>query len=167
METKEIKHYCVGFGYYGDCVVLVKKERPEWQKGFLNGVGGKLEKNESPLEAMIREFFEETGQLTTPDQWIHAGELIDPELVDACVHIFVCKLTGFQFRSIALTGAPKSADEEIIVLNIYLQVFLYHQSKKLLYNVMDLLIETYRIYTASIETMITNNHNFSSRIKKS
>lgn len=42
-------------------VVLIKKLKPEWQKGKLNGVGGKIEENESPLEAMRREFKEETG----------------------------------------------------------------------------------------------------------
>ena len=42
-------------------VVLIWKEKPAWQKGKLNGVGGKIEKGESPAEAMIREFEEETG----------------------------------------------------------------------------------------------------------
>lgn len=42
-------------------VVLIKKLKPEWQKGRLNGVGGKIEENETPLEAMRREFKEETG----------------------------------------------------------------------------------------------------------
>lgn len=42
-------------------VVLIKKLKPEWQKGKLNGVGGKIEENETPLEAMRREFKEETG----------------------------------------------------------------------------------------------------------
>ena len=166
METKEITQYCLGFGYYNDCVVLIKKERPKWQKGFLNGVGGKLEKNETALEAMIREFFEETGQMTTADQWIHAGELIDPSLTDASVHIFICKLTGYQFRSIYLNGSPEGSGEDLVILNVYLQAFLYHQSKKMLHNVLDLLIETYRIYVQSIEATIMNNHEFVSRIKK-
>jgi 8-oxo-dGTP diphosphatase len=42
-------------------VVLIRKNKPEWQNGFLNGVGGKVEEGESNLDAMIREFNEEVG----------------------------------------------------------------------------------------------------------
>jgi len=44
-------------------VMLVKKNRPPWQDGKLNGVGGKIEIDEAPLVAMHREFFEETGYI--------------------------------------------------------------------------------------------------------
>lgn len=42
-----------------DRVVLVRKLRPAWQAGLLNGVGGKIEAGEAPAEAMRREFREE------------------------------------------------------------------------------------------------------------
>lgn len=42
-------------------VVLIWKEKPAWQKGKLNGVGGKIEPGETPYQAMVREFKEETG----------------------------------------------------------------------------------------------------------
>ena len=42
-------------------VVLIRKLRPEWQSGLLNGVGGKVEPGEEPLAAMHREFKEEAG----------------------------------------------------------------------------------------------------------
>lgn len=41
--------------------LLIEKKRPTWQKGKLNGVGGKIESKETATEAMIREFKEETG----------------------------------------------------------------------------------------------------------
>lgn len=44
-------------------VTLVRKNKPEWQAGKLNAVGGKVEPGESPLEAMRREFKEEAGLL--------------------------------------------------------------------------------------------------------
>ena len=42
-------------------VALVQKARPEWQAGRWNGIGGKIELPETSLEAMHREFSEETG----------------------------------------------------------------------------------------------------------
>jgi 8-oxo-dGTP diphosphatase len=55
--------YVVGFLFdtLHRYVVLIKKNRPDWQKGKLNGVGGHIEDGETPLDAMIREFYEETG----------------------------------------------------------------------------------------------------------
>lgn len=45
---------------------LIKKNRPVWQAGFLNAIGGHVKENESPRDAMFREFHEETG-LKIPD----------------------------------------------------------------------------------------------------
>lgn len=42
-------------------VWLIKKEKPDWQKGCLNGIGGKVEEGESPLDAAYRELKEEAG----------------------------------------------------------------------------------------------------------
>lgn len=42
-------------------VVLIRKNRPAWQAGQLNGVGGHIEEDETPIDAMRREFREETG----------------------------------------------------------------------------------------------------------
>jgi len=49
------------FSPTGKSVVLIRKNRPEWQAGKLNAVGGKIEFGETPFEAMVREFREETG----------------------------------------------------------------------------------------------------------
>lgn len=48
------------FSEDGSRVLLVWKNRPAWQNGKLNGVGGKIEPGETPLQAMKREFLEET-----------------------------------------------------------------------------------------------------------
>lgn len=57
------KRYVIGFMFSPDFkrVVLVKKNRPAWQNGLWNGVGGHIEPGEFPLDAMKREFVEETG----------------------------------------------------------------------------------------------------------
>lgn len=42
-------------------VALIEKLKPDWQRGKLNGVGGKVELDETPRAAIEREFEEETG----------------------------------------------------------------------------------------------------------
>ncbi len=42
-------------------IALVEKRHPEWQAGWLNGIGGSIEAGEMPIEAMRREFLEEAG----------------------------------------------------------------------------------------------------------
>lgn len=58
-----MQHYACGFLFSPDGrqVLLIRKRRPAWQAGKLNGVGGKVEPGETPLEAMRREFREEAG----------------------------------------------------------------------------------------------------------
>lgn len=60
--------YVVGFLFdvHREMVVLIEKQKPEWQRGLLNGVGGKVESGENPYAAMVREFEEETS-LHIPD----------------------------------------------------------------------------------------------------
>lgn len=58
-----IKEYVVTFLFTTnmDEVWMVEKQKPDWQKGCLNGIGGKIEKDELPVEAAIRELKEEAG----------------------------------------------------------------------------------------------------------
>ena len=65
-------------------VALIEKQRPEWQKGKLNGIGGKVEDKESSICAMIREFDEETGVQTKPSDWTLFCEITFPDAVVLC-----------------------------------------------------------------------------------
>lgn len=58
-----MKHYVLGlvFNKHLDTILLIDKLRPEWMKGRWNGIGGKVEENENPMNAMTRECKEETG----------------------------------------------------------------------------------------------------------
>lgn len=65
-------NYVLGFafGHTKETVVLVRKNRPDWQLGKLNGIGGHVEPTDSTmLDAVQREFEEETGLLV--DSWAH------------------------------------------------------------------------------------------------
>lgn len=68
--------YVLGFSFTCDLrsVILINKTRPTWQAGRLNGIGGHIEKNETPTEAMVREFVEETGWAAAQD-WQGFGRL--------------------------------------------------------------------------------------------
>lgn len=68
-----MKKYVLGFAFDTllEAVVLIKKNRPEWQAGKLNGVGGKVEDGESFIDAMTREFREECGMETDSDHWVN------------------------------------------------------------------------------------------------
>jgi 8-oxo-dGTP diphosphatase len=74
-------NYVVGFMFSKDkqFVALIRKNRPAWQAGKLNGIGGKVEDGEMPREAMSREFEEETGVWTSLDEWTIRGRLESPE----------------------------------------------------------------------------------------
>jgi 8-oxo-dGTP diphosphatase len=58
-----MQNYSLGFlfSYRLGTVILIEKTKPQWQKGLWNGVGGKIEEGETPIDCMRREFEEETG----------------------------------------------------------------------------------------------------------
>lgn len=58
-----MKRYVAGFAvsYDEGTVALVRKSHPSWQAGKLNGIGGHIEEGEAPIDAMRREFLEETA----------------------------------------------------------------------------------------------------------
>jgi|SRR6266404_5715450 len=65
-------------------LALVKKTHPKWQAGKLNGVGGKIDEGESPIQAMQREFTEEAG--ADVKNWKEFALL---KVQDGQVHFFV------------------------------------------------------------------------------
>lgn len=79
-----MKGYVLGFMFSDDKkhVVLIRKNKPAWQAGLLNGVGGKIEENELPHDAMVREFYEETG--ATHDSWELFAEMTNSQFIVYC-----------------------------------------------------------------------------------
>lgn len=65
-------------------VLLINKLRPDYQKGKLNGIGGRVEPGESHAQAMIREFHQETGLMVT--DWIYFCQM--RYINKATVHFF-------------------------------------------------------------------------------
>lgn len=99
----ETKLYVLGFAMdeKANHIVLVHKDRPEWQKGLINAVGGKIEDfDKNYPEAMAREFFEETGLPTFADDWqefaiLHFGEdKLGGEAMVFCFRLFSDAIFG-------------------------------------------------------------------------
>lgn len=89
-----MKQYVTGFLFSQDLshVVLIKKLAPEWQYGYYNGVGGKIEEGETSLQAMSREFEEETGVSIGHEQWRCYAKLDRPGIYHLDVYMAVSDL---------------------------------------------------------------------------
>ncbi len=59
----KMQHFVLGlvFNQAKNRVLLIEKRRPEWMAGKWNGIGGHIEENETPLQAMTAEAKEECG----------------------------------------------------------------------------------------------------------
>lgn len=93
-----------------ETVALIVKQKPQWQKGRLNGIGGKLEPNESPRMAMAREFKEETGCTIPVDAWHHFCTL---DFEGASVFFFMSTADAETLRSLKTT-----TDEEVVTVSV-------------------------------------------------
>jgi len=76
-----MKEYVVGFIFdeFKERVLLILKERPEWQKGKYNGIGGLIEEKETGKMAMTRECKEECGLYI--EDWDHVLTLSCPNIL--------------------------------------------------------------------------------------
>lgn len=70
-------------------IALIRKDRPIFQKGLLNGIGGKIENNETEINAMIRECEEETTLVTVENDWIPFGKYVFNEGINSKSSIFL------------------------------------------------------------------------------
>jgi len=87
-------------------VVLLRKNRPDFLAGKLNGVGGHIEGGESHRSAMEREFKEETGVRIIP-HWELLGEKVFKD----------CKMYVWTNRW-DLSGIKTMTDEQVLICNV-------------------------------------------------
>lgn len=123
--------YVVGFIFSedGKDVLLIRKTHPDWQKGRLNGIGGKADHwveeteqtrrhIETPYAAMIRECEEETGLKI--DKWQNFLTCIDSKEA--------IELYCFRTFTNAIHKAQSITDEHVSVINAELASNLSAQS---------------------------------------
>ncbi len=99
--------YVSGFLFSKDRakLVLVLKNRPFYLKGKYNAVGGKIDPGEQPIDAMRREFWEETGQNVT--DWYPLGSYQTPR-ENETIHYFIATDD---------IDVKTMTDEEIVVID--------------------------------------------------
>lgn len=103
-----VTEYVVGFAHDDERVALIRKNRPEWQVGYLNGIGGHIEDfDASPHAAQVREFEEETGAHV--DDWQHFLTLRG---IKAIIYCFAARPGSEVLDSLRTT-----TDEEIVVID--------------------------------------------------
>lgn len=101
-----MKQYTLGFVFDEklERVLLMHKNRPDWQVGKINGLGGKIESGESSKECIAREVEEESGLKIAKEDWIYLGRL---NARDWYVDVFTYIWTG------SLSEAKTITDEQI------------------------------------------------------
>lgn len=109
MNQDEISNYVLGFAFnkHRNKVILIRKNKPKWQQGLVNGVGGKIKKDEYPFDAMVREFKEETGVY-----------------IDSFVYKFMLRgldfnMYVFSANSDEIYKCKSTTDEEVIEFNTW------------------------------------------------
>lgn len=82
------KNYCVCVLFNKDMTktLLIQKAEGKLFAGSFNGLGGKLEGEETPVEACIREVFEESNELITLTQPKHLATLHFPHVNPVTLH---------------------------------------------------------------------------------
>lgn len=88
------------YAFHGHEILMLHRDQ-KW-----NGLGGKLELGESPLDAAVREFKEESGIETQIEQWHWLGEVFFPNFKpqkkqDWSVTIFWTELSTEQKASLS------------------------------------------------------------------
>jgi 8-oxo-dGTP diphosphatase len=118
--------------YESRVLMLHRNSKPnDLHEGKWNGLGGKLEFGESPLQTAVREFKEESRGETTAEQWRWAGQLFFPNFraaknEDWWVTVYTTELTAAQVASIPIDEviSPEGslrwiARSELLNLNLW------------------------------------------------
>ncbi len=107
------KDYVVTFLFNNelDKVWLIEKQKPEWQKGCLNGIGGKIEAYDGePIVAAQREMMEEAGCNALNLQYLGYMEGVNNDSSSFRVEIF----TG---KSVQILKTQEEEEIKLIPIN--------------------------------------------------
>jgi len=114
----KMQHFVLGlvFNRAKNRVLLIEKKRPAWMAGNWNGIGGHIEKDETPLQAMKRESLEETGFERT---WTNTITFVCP---GGTVYVFASishsAISYQQIEDEQLSVWPLSGPKDIMMINL-------------------------------------------------
>lgn len=126
-----MKHMVTGFLFSKDFtkVALVKKASPEWMVGMLNGIGGKSEPAETPLDTMARECLEE---LKASFKWNLFARLqgeVNRDGQPFMLYCFWACAESHEFANLPQSyQTTKGLTEEVVILWVDEVVFLQGRS---------------------------------------
>ena len=108
--------YVLGFVFIGsDKILLQLKNRGgDYLNGKLNGLGGKIEEGESAISAMVREYFEETGDDRYLD-WHKFSSIFYKNGVE--LNVFACTVSDGFYDNIEWSSQDSNA-EKLFVFNL-------------------------------------------------
>lgn len=104
-----MKSYVLGFAFdmFGQ-VLLKRAQRPAHLAGYLNGLGGAVEGDETPIAAMVREFREESGIETDESNWTRFGAMV----CNGClIHLYAGQVVDFG-------GATDSSEGHVYIAEV-------------------------------------------------
>jgi 8-oxo-dGTP diphosphatase len=118
------------YAFHDEKVLMLHRNLKEqdFHQGKWNGLGGKLEKGESSLDSAVREFHEESGCLTRPEQWKWMGHLEFPNFKphkneDWSVTVYRCELEEQQLQNILKKNGEGTLQwipsPEVLSLNLW------------------------------------------------
>jgi 8-oxo-dGTP diphosphatase len=118
-----MQRYSLGFAfdYNKKDILLITKNRPAWQAGLWNGIGGHVEEGESALDCMVREFREETGLRTEGDQWVFLTTFQGPDFI----------VDTFYTCSDMIYEAESMTDEPVSCVPVQLDLIRMHSISNL------------------------------------
>ena len=112
-----MERYSLGFVFFEDEVLLMRKSRPLWQKGLLNGVGGKSRSDELSVDTMVREFKEETGITIEKESWTYVLLYLNFKY-DSYISVYKVKLHMGLGSEVGTFPFVRKTDEPVMFYNM-------------------------------------------------
>lgn len=111
--------YVIGFAMHEDSpqhMLMVEKNRPQWQAGKWNGIGGKVEPSDlSIYDAVSREFEEEAGIKTDWSDWTFIAVMHwEDDIMGGQANVYVLKTHLAQNKYMSFRTVT---DEKILSVN--------------------------------------------------
>lgn len=102
-------------------VLLIQKQKPDWQRGYFNGIGGKCKQDEPPRLAIARETYEETTMDIEPASWTHFVTLRTGSKPEPSPDVEVCFFFTVVERCVLTSAHSETKEQLLIILRSNLQ----------------------------------------------